>query len=97
MSGTQRRIGRRQISRRQIGFALVATLVLLLTSGGATRGQSSAAAPAGGPALTISGDVANPLTLSLDALKSMPRKTVHVNNEHAQEDEVYEGVPLARS
>jgi DMSO/TMAO reductase YedYZ molybdopterin-dependent catalytic subunit len=95
MSGTQRRIGRRQISRRQIGFALVATLVLLLTSGGATRGQSSAAAPAGGPALTVSGDVANPLTLSLDALKSMPRKTVHVNNEHAQEDEVYEGVPLA--
>lgn len=90
MSDTDRRI-----RRRQIGFALVAMLAPLLSSGGATRGQSNAAAPASGAALTVNGDVANPLTLSLDALKGMPRKTVHVNNEHAQEDEVYEGVPLA--
>ena len=89
MTGTYRRI-----SRRQIGFALIGALVLLLASGGATRGQSSAGAPGGGAALTVSGDVTNPLTLSLDALKNMPRKTIHVKNEHAQEDEVYEGVPL---
>ncbi len=78
-----------------MGFALVGGLALLLTSGAATRAQSSAAAPASGAALTVGGDVANSLTLSLDALKSMPRKTVHVKNEHAQEEEAYEGVPLA--
>ncbi|HWF37213.1 MAG TPA: molybdopterin-dependent oxidoreductase [Candidatus Acidoferrales bacterium] len=85
----------RRISRRQMGFALVGALTMLLGSTGATLAQSNTAAPASGAALTVSGDVSNPLTLSLDALKNMPRKTIHVNNEHAQEEEVYEGVALA--
>ncbi len=44
--------------------------------------------------LSVTGKVKNPLSLSLDALKRIPRKTVSVKNEHAREDEVYEGVPL---
>lgn len=46
-------------------------------------------------ALTISGDVAKPLSLSLADITALPHKTVKVTNPHDHKDEVYEGVPLA--
>lgn len=70
-------------------------ILFLLLSAGMARAQSIAVAPANGGGLTVSGDVARPLSLSLYALKQMPRKTLSVKNEHAQEEETYEGVPLA--
>jgi DMSO/TMAO reductase YedYZ molybdopterin-dependent catalytic subunit len=42
----------------------------------------------------IGGAVTTPLTVTLEDLKKMPRKTLHVENEHAKRTEVYEGVPL---
>jgi DMSO/TMAO reductase YedYZ molybdopterin-dependent catalytic subunit len=61
------------------------------------RAQASAAsAPArDGAALTISGDVQKSLSISSDDLKHLPRKTIHVKNEHADKEEVYEGVLLS--
>jgi hypothetical protein len=47
------------------------------------------------PALTISGDVAKPLSLSLADVTALPHKTVKVTNPHDHNDEVYDGVPLA--
>lgn len=47
------------------------------------------------PALTISGDVAKPVSLSLADFSALPHKTLKVTNPHDQKDEVYEGVPLA--
>jgi hypothetical protein len=46
-------------------------------------------------ALTISGDVAKPLSLSLADLSAMPHKTLKVTNPHDHKEETYEGVPLA--
>jgi DMSO/TMAO reductase YedYZ molybdopterin-dependent catalytic subunit len=57
--------------------------------------QSPPAKAATGPAeLKIGGGVTTPLTVTLDDLQKMPRKTVRVENAHAKRTEVYEGVPL---
>jgi DMSO/TMAO reductase YedYZ molybdopterin-dependent catalytic subunit len=42
----------------------------------------------------IGGAVTTPLTVTVEELKKMPRKTLHVENAHARRTEVYEGVPL---
>jgi len=42
----------------------------------------------------IAGAVTTPLTISAEDLKKMPRKTLRVENAHANKTEVYEGVPL---
>jgi DMSO/TMAO reductase YedYZ molybdopterin-dependent catalytic subunit len=42
----------------------------------------------------IGGAVTTPITVTVEDLKKMPRKTLHVENEHAKRTEVYEGVPL---
>jgi len=42
----------------------------------------------------IGGAVTTPLTLTVEDLKKMPRKTLRVENEHAKRTEVYEGAPL---
>lgn len=65
------------------------------SSGPTVNGAAVKPEDAGASRLSLTGDVKNALSLSLDELKQMPRKTVRVKNEHAQEDEVYEGVPLA--
>jgi DMSO/TMAO reductase YedYZ molybdopterin-dependent catalytic subunit len=44
--------------------------------------------------LTIAGAVSTPITVTAADLKTMPRKTVKVLNEHNQKTEVYEGVLL---
>ena len=64
-------------------------------SGPAVSGAAISSEAVGNPRLSITGDVKIPLSLNLDELKQMPRKIVRVKNEHAQEDEAYEGVPLA--
>jgi DMSO/TMAO reductase YedYZ molybdopterin-dependent catalytic subunit len=43
----------------------------------------------------IGGAVATPMTVTMEDLKKMPRKTVRVENAHAKRTEVYEGVPLS--
>src|SRR5215470_3294196 len=45
-----------------------------------------------GTALKIDGAVGAPLTLTIDDLKKMPRKTLTVTNPHDRKQEVYEGV-----
>ncbi len=59
--------------------------------------QSSTAAAqlASDAALVVTGDVPTPLSLSLDDLHHMPRKTLTVMNAHNGKQETYEGVPLA--
>jgi len=44
--------------------------------------------------ITVGGAVKTPFTSTADDLKKMPRKSVSVENTHAQKTEVYEGVPL---
>jgi DMSO/TMAO reductase YedYZ molybdopterin-dependent catalytic subunit len=86
----------REASRRnrlRLVSAVAAALTLLFAS--VSLDAQSSPSPAATVSVSISGDIAHPLSLSPDALKHMPRTTVHVKNEHAQEDEVYEGVALA--
>jgi DMSO/TMAO reductase YedYZ molybdopterin-dependent catalytic subunit len=45
--------------------------------------------------LIVGGDVAKPLSLSLQDLSGYPRKIVKVMNEHEGKEETYQGVPLA--
>jgi DMSO/TMAO reductase YedYZ molybdopterin-dependent catalytic subunit len=46
--------------------------------------------------LVVAGDVSNPLSLSADDLRQLPRTTVTVTNEHQGDSkEVYEGVLLS--
>ncbi|HXN17688.1 MAG TPA: molybdopterin-dependent oxidoreductase [Candidatus Binatus sp.] len=42
--------------------------------------------------LTIKGDVEKPLSLSLEDLHKLPRKTLKVTNPHDKKEETYEGV-----
>jgi DMSO/TMAO reductase YedYZ molybdopterin-dependent catalytic subunit len=42
--------------------------------------------------LTIKGDVEKPLSLSLEDLHHLPRKTIKVTNPHDKKEETYEGV-----
>jgi DMSO/TMAO reductase YedYZ molybdopterin-dependent catalytic subunit len=79
-------------------FSCVAVLALLFTAASpAIHGQAGTASPAPSEPfrLTVSGDVKNPLSLSLDDVRQLPRRTITVANEHAGENEVYEGTPLA--
>jgi DMSO/TMAO reductase YedYZ molybdopterin-dependent catalytic subunit len=59
--------------------------------------QSPSAAPVATTApdserLTIKGDVEKPLSLSLEDLHHLPRKTLKVTNPHDKKEETYEGV-----
>jgi len=56
-----------------------------------TRAQ----APAPAAALTVTGDVAHSLSLTLDDLRKMPHTVLKVTNPHEKKDETYEGVPLS--
>ncbi len=80
-------------------FSCAAVLALLFAAASpAIHGQAASAAssaPSEPFRLTVSGDVKNPLSLSLDDVRQLPRKTITVANEHAGENEVYEGTPLA--
>jgi len=81
------------------------TLLLLLICGASaiaiaqapaqSPATANAAQPASGVALVVTGDVLAPLSLSLDDLRHMPRKTLAVMNSHNGKQETYEGVPLA--
>ena len=84
-------------------FCCSVGLVALLTlcGGRGVNGQtpsSAQSAPASQPGqtrLTIDGDVEHPLSVSLNDLASLPRRTVRVKNEHSGQEEVYQGVLLA--
>ena len=72
-------------------IALVAAV--LMSVGVCSLAQQPASKAATGPSeVKIGGAVTTPLVLTAADLKSMPRKTVRVENEHAQKAEVYEGV-----
>jgi DMSO/TMAO reductase YedYZ molybdopterin-dependent catalytic subunit len=83
--------------RFALGILLVSAILSSAANQPIVRAQanSTANAAAAPPALSIGGDVPKPLSLSMDDLKRLPRKTIHVMNEHAEKDEVYEGVPLS--
>ena len=78
----------------QLGPFGLTVFALLLTVGRpfVALGQATtASAP-----LVFTGDVQNPLSLSLDDLRHLPRKTIKAMNEHQDNKaEVYEGVLLA--
>lgn len=67
----------------------MAALLALGVSSGALA--QSAPSPA---KLVVTGNVEKPLSLSLDDLRQMPRKTLKVMNSHEKKEETYEGVPL---
>jgi DMSO/TMAO reductase YedYZ molybdopterin-dependent catalytic subunit len=48
-----------------------------------------------GARLVVTGDVANPLSLSLTDLGAFPRQILKVTNEHDGKQEIYEGALLA--
>jgi len=56
-----------------------------------TPAQSASAATQ----LTVRGDVEKPLSVTLEDLRHMPRKTLKVMNPHEKKEESYEGVLLA--
>ena len=73
---------------------ILLVLATLLLPGIFARAQeTSPPKPPSGPSdFKISGAVTTPLDLTLADLKSMPRKTLKVENAHAKKMEVYEGV-----
>jgi Oxidoreductase molybdopterin binding domain len=75
-------------------FCRLILLVLLFTAtrSPAALGQASTASAQ----LAFTGDIQKPLSLSLDDLRHLPRKTIKVVNEHQDnQGEVYDGVLLA--
>ena len=80
------------ILKNRQSFIVTAALCAAASLTGALLRAQSATTPAAPAettaALTVSGDIPKPLSLSLDSLKHMPRNAVHVKNEHAEKDEV---------
>jgi DMSO/TMAO reductase YedYZ molybdopterin-dependent catalytic subunit len=78
------------MATRRILRIHVLLIALILTSGAATavRAQS-------GTALTVTGSVEKPLTLSLADLQRLPRKTVKIFDSHEGKEQTYEGVALS--
>jgi DMSO/TMAO reductase YedYZ molybdopterin-dependent catalytic subunit len=68
-------------------FVLLAQVVSELSALPRAHAQTPA-----GATLKIGGDVSQPLVVSADDLKQMPRKTLSVLNPHDKKNEVYEGV-----
>jgi len=73
----------------RIPLLAIATLALSLGQQPGTSTRNDAPAE-----LRITGDVATPLTLSASDLKSMPRQTLKVVNQHEKKEETYEGVAV---
>lgn len=73
---------------RYLSYRLLAATLLL-------AGSLAAQTNPHPPALTITGDIAKPLSLSLADLSAMTHKTLKVTNPHDHQDETYEGIPLA--
>lgn len=69
-------------------FILLAQLLFTFSILRIAHAQAATAAAT----LKIGGDVSTPLTLTVDDLKKMPRKTLSVLNPHEKKTEVYEGV-----
>ena len=68
-------------------------LLFFVLSSAAFAQQTTQTKPSNGPGdFRISGNVATPLDLTAADLKSMPRKTLRVDNPHSKKTEVYEGV-----
>ena len=79
------------VSRAVLLVLLWASIVSPLWRSGTVKTSQAAETSA---QLKISGAVANPLTLTVADLKSMPRKTLNVTNSHEKKSEAYEGVLL---
>jgi DMSO/TMAO reductase YedYZ molybdopterin-dependent catalytic subunit len=72
----------------------VGLLLALVVFGGALSARAQSSPPAE-TALTVTGAVDKPLSLSIRDLQNMPHKTIKVSNSHDGKEETYEGVPLA--
>lgn len=72
--------------------AIASLLLSLVFCAGIAAAQT---APSGtASSLTIGGDVATPLTISVADLEKMPQTTLTVVNPHNHKPEKYQGVPL---
>ena len=78
-------------SMRRIAFLAV---FLALGSFSLAQQPAQTKASTGPSEFKIGGAVTTPLTMTLDDLKKMPRKTLRVENAHTKRTEVYEGVPF---
>ena len=74
-------------------IALLSAFFALCSFSFAQRPTETKAAT-GASELKVGGAVTTPLTVTLEDLKKMPRKTLRIENPHAKKMEVYEGVPL---
>jgi hypothetical protein len=76
--------------RRFAHSAAVAVVVFSILARAGSAQNSSVTAQ-----LKIGGAVSTPLTLDLNAMKSIPRTTLRVVNPHEKNTETYEGVLLS--
>jgi len=76
-------------------IALLVALFAALSPVSMAQQAAQAKAATGPSEFKIGGAVAKPLTVTVEDLKKMPRKTLRVENAHAKRTEVYEGVPLS--
>jgi DMSO/TMAO reductase YedYZ molybdopterin-dependent catalytic subunit len=73
---------------------LLVALAVLCGASPSAPAQAAAPAKPDTTHLVVSGDVQNPLDLSLKDLSALPRTTLKVMNEHSGKEETYQGVPL---
>ena len=72
-------------------FCTLALLLVFLSSAFYCPGILAQSAPPTAR-LVVKGDVEKPLSLTLEDLRQMPRKTLKVTNPHDKKEETYEGV-----
>ena len=75
-------------------IVLLATFLAVLSPLSLAQQPAPAKATTGPSEFKLGGAVTTPLTVTVEDLKKMPRKTLRIENPHAKRTEVYEGVPL---
>jgi DMSO/TMAO reductase YedYZ molybdopterin-dependent catalytic subunit len=75
-------------------ITFLAVVLATVSSFSLAQEPAKTQASTGPSQITVGGAVKTPFTVTAEDLKKMPRKTVSVENTHAQKTEVYEGVPL---
>ena len=81
--------------KRSALFCLLLSIACTQSPTAKAQAAPAQSTPATAATLDLNGPDGRHITLTADALQSMPRQTVHVHNPHTKADETYRGVELS--
>jgi len=92
LSSNQQKLCCKKLSPSYVNRYRTLALLLLFLSNVLYCPRTFTQSPSATARLTIKGDVEKPLSLSVEDVRQLPRKTLQVTNPHDKKEETYEGV-----